>query len=140
VTFKVNSTSTITRECHEFAFDVMQRSSPSRNGKILYAGVYNSRHIAGQSSWSQHAFGNAIDLFGHEADLDEIAHNVVLQRNESTYANRGDRQPVHYVIWKEGKGGIWSPTKGWHEYVGYHPPTHVHVDFDPLRTGRPPCA
>lgn len=140
MTFPVNSTSVITPACKTFITDVYQRSSPSRRGLVLFAGVYNCRKISGSSSWSQHSWGNAADIFAHEADLEAIAHNVVLQRQQDTYANQGRRQPVHYVIWREGPGGIWSPTQGWHDYSGYHPPTHVHVDFDPFQTGTPPCA
>jgi hypothetical protein len=138
--FRVNSTSVITQPCHEWAFDVAQRSSPSRHGKILFAGVYNCRHISGSGSWSQHAWGNAIDEFAHAADLQAIAENAVLQATKKTFANRGKLVPIHYVIWQDGPRGIWSPDKGWHAYSGYHPPTHVHIDFLPEREGTPPCA
>ncbi len=147
MSFAVNSISTITPQCRAFVLPigdvrggVMQRSAPSRNGKILFAGVFNCRHISGSSSWSQHAFGNAVDLFAHEADLQAIAENVVRQATADTRANQGNHQPCHYVIWKEGAGGIWSPDRGWHTYTGFHPPTHVHVDFLPEREGTPPCA
>jgi hypothetical protein len=140
MSFHVNSISVITPQCKEFALDVMQRSAPSRAGEILFAGVYNCRKISGSASWSQHSYGNAVDMFAHEADLERIADNAVRQATEKTWANRGDEQPVHYVIWREGENGIWSPERGWHNYSGYHPPTHVHVDFLPERNGRPSCA
>ena len=140
MTFPVNSVSAISKPCHEWAFDVAQRSWPSRHGLISFAGVFNCRHIAGSNSWSQHAFGNAIDEFADESNLEAIAHNAVLQATEKTFANRGVKQPVHYVIWKDGAGGIWSPDRGWHSYDGFHPPTHVHVDFLPEFEGTPPCA
>lgn len=136
----VNSTSVITSQCHHWAFDTMQRSHPARNGLVHFAGVFSCRRIANSSSWSQHAFGNAIDHFANEADLETIAMNFEIQATRKTFANRKVEAPIHYIIWKEGKGGIWSPDRGWHDYSGFHPATHVHVDFLPEREGTPSCA
>lgn len=73
--------------------------------------VFNCRRIAGTSSWSQHAFANAVDIFGQERVLDEVAR----------YAR--SRSDVRTVLWQ----------------VRDHY-DHVHVDFHPKGTNTPPCA
>ncbi len=136
--FPVNSISIITLPCRRFSLDVMQRSGVAQKGLILFGGVYNCRKIAGSNSWSEHSFGNAVDLFCHEADMQQIGDAVVRQTTKTTKANGGMLVPVHYVIIT---GSVWTADRGWHPYTGYHPPTHVHVDFDPLHTGQTPaCA
>lgn len=141
MTFPLQSTSTTTPELRR-GMRVMQRTKVAR--LIAYAGVFNCRRIAGSSSWSQHAWGNAGDLFPKPPSADDdkqrdaIAHNVVRQATERTIANRGRRIAVAHVIDHDARR-IWEPGRGWHTYTG---PTgdHVHVDFAPNRTGTPPCA
>lgn len=137
MSFPVRSTSTITPECAHFAFVVEQRSWPSRRRLIAAGGVFNCRHIVGSTSWSQHAWGNAIDLFAAFNKLDLIAENVVRQATRKTFANRGRLVPVHYIIVHHR---VWTKERGWHPFTGTPHDTHVHVDFLPEREGRPPCA
>jgi hypothetical protein len=121
---------------------VMQRSKVA--SLIDHAGVYNCRRISGSSTFSQHAWGNAVDLFprGSADNADEacerIARAVVLQATQRTVANRGRRIPAAEVI-DHQNGRIWTPSRGWHAYGGTRGP-HVHVSGAPLRTGTPPCA
>jgi hypothetical protein len=111
---------------------------------IARAGVYNCRPIAGSSSWSQHSWGNAVDLFpklpigDDAADRRRIAAAVVAQAKHRTLANRGRRLAVAEVIDHSGRT-IWTPSQGWHPYTGTTG-DHVHVSGAPLRTGTPPCA
>lgn len=135
MSFQVNSVSTITAPCRRFALRVMQRSRVE--GSISYAGVFACRPIAGSSTWSQHSWGNAIDMFAAPEHLAVIAGNVVLQGTKRTKANHGRKIPLAHVIYKDR---IWTPGIGWHDFTGTYHGNHVHVDFLPYKTGKPPCA
>jgi hypothetical protein len=116
---------------------------------ISHAGVYNCRRIAGSTAWSQHAWGNAVDLFpkaGKRGDkyIDAaearklIARTIVRNATRRTKANRGRKLKVSQVIDHDGRL-IWTPERGWRPYTGA-PGNHVHVSGAPLRDGTPPCA
>lgn len=121
---------------------VLRRSRVS--DRIARAGVYSCRRIAGSSTWSQHAWGNAVDLFpdpptgDDPADLRAIAVAVVRLATRRTPANRGRRLAVARVIDHQAMRQ-WTPERGWHAYGGTRGP-HVHVEGRPTRTGTPPCA
>ena len=135
---EVRSTSTITGPCKRFVFDVMQKSAPARHGKILRAGVFACRTISGSTTFSQHSFGNAVDLFADETDLEAIAKNVVLQATKLTRANGGDPVPVGVVIHHQQ---AWTTNNPVFHAADVTPHlNHVHVQFLPLKTGTPPCA
>jgi hypothetical protein len=51
----------------------MPKSAPARKGKIKFGGVFNCRTVAGSTTFSQHAWGNAVDIFCDEDDLQAIA-------------------------------------------------------------------
>jgi hypothetical protein len=76
VTFPINSTSVMTPACGRVG-RVMQRVA--REGLISYGGVFSCRKIAGTNYWSQHAWGNALDLFPRTA--------------RTTTRSRGPRSP-----------------------------------------------
>jgi hypothetical protein len=109
---------------------------------IDHAGVFNCRYISGTHTPSQHAWGNASDLFpkakydAAEA-CDRIARAVVRQATKPTVANRGRKLAVSEVI-DHQNGRIWTPERGWREYTGTRGP-HVHVSGAPKKTGTPPC-
>lgn len=116
---------------------------------IDHAGVYSCRRISGSSTWSQHAWSNAVDLFPQPkrtkrgyVDSDEartiIANAVVRNATRRTVANRGRKLKVAQVIDHDGRR-IWTPERGWHAYTGSLG-NHVHVSGAPLKTGTPPCA
>jgi hypothetical protein len=134
--FPVLSTSVQTRPCRR-ACAVMQRTNVEP--LILKGEVYNCRVIAGTSTWSEHSWGNAVDLIMERttaAALSEVAASVVYQATHRTRANRFRKLPVHEVIRQDR---VWTRAEGWHEYTGeYH--NHVHVDFNPYKEGKPPCA
>jgi hypothetical protein len=132
--FVVNSTSVQTGACKKFC-DVMQHSNVS--ALITSAGVFNCKQIANSSTYSQHSWGNAVDLMASFDDLERIAHNAVNQGTQKTKANGGDLLPVERVIFKDRE---WRPDQGWFTYTGEAHNTHVHVDFSPGFTGKPPCA
>lgn len=117
---------------------------------IASGGVYNCRNVAGSSTYSQHSWGNAVDLFPKawnakvefmgdvQAELRAIADAVVRHATTRTVANRGRKLAVSQVI-DHDNGRIWEPGKGWQVYHGTIGP-HVHVSGAPLRTGKPACA
>lgn len=142
MTFAVNSTSVET-DAIERTIRVLQRAKVSKF--IQFAGVFNCRVIAGTDSYSQHAWGNAVDLFPHDVpgftSLEELAHianGVVYQATHKTTANRGRKIPVSQVI-DHNNRRIWTVSDGWHTYTGATG-AHVHVSGLPLRSGTPPCA
>ena len=108
-------------------------------GPHLLWGVFSCRKIAGTNYWSQHAWGNALDLFPKDSrDNDEIAGAAVTQATKRTFANRGRKLDLSNVI-DHLNGRIWTPGTGWHEYNGTVGP-HVHVQAAPIKTGTPACA
>jgi hypothetical protein len=121
---------------------VMERTRAAK--KISYGAVYNCRKIEGSSVYSQHAWGNAIDLFptlpasDDDRDRKIIADAVVYHTTHKTMANRGRKLDVAQVIDHSG-GRIWTPALGWHPYSGTAG-DHVHVSGSPMRDGIPPCA
>ena len=139
--FPINSTTTETAPIERLC-RVMQRTKVAK--RISQAQVFACRKILGSDTWSQHAWGNAADLFpkgdleAHAAIRKAIANTVVWQTTHKTVANRGRKLDVAEVIDHSG-GLIWTPDRGWHTYAGT-PGDHVHVSGSPLRTGTPACA
>jgi hypothetical protein len=122
---------------------VMQRAKVSP--KIDHAGVYNCRRINGSSSWSQHSFGNASDLFpkgstylAKKENCKRIAGAVVYQATHRTKANRFRKLKVSEVIDHENRR-MWTPLSGWRPYSG-STGLHVHVSGAPKKYGTPGCA
>lgn len=140
MTFPVYSISTVTPSVDRI-IRVLQRAKVAP--RIARAGVYNCRKIAGSSSWSQHSWGNAVDLFpdppifDDQQDLRAIANAVVYQATHRTIANRGRTVKVGRVI-DHDASRQWTPAGGWHPYGGAKGP-HVHVEGSPTRLGVPPC-
>ncbi len=139
--FSVQSTSTETAAISRVV-RVIQRAKIHR--RIALAQVFNCRQISAGGSWSQHAWGNAVDLFpsgdieSHTAERRAIANFVVRSTTRRTLANLGRKLAVAEVIDHSGRR-IWTPSQGWHTYTGTTG-DHVHVSGAPLRTGTPPCA
>ena len=86
-----------------------------RMGRRLTSwGVYDCRFIAGTTTWSQHAWGNAEDYHGTTDAMDDLA----------AYARSPALRPyVSQVLWR----------------VPDHF-DHVHLSGRPLETGTPACA
>lgn len=82
----------------------------SRWGDLTYQ-VPNCRKIARSTHWSQHAYNNAVDVFGSKATLDKVAAFARARINSA------------HVLWQ----------------VRDHY-DHVHVDFHPQGQGLPNCA
>ena len=94
MTFPINSTSVMTPAC-ERVCRVMQRVA--REGLISYGGVFSCRKIAGTNYWSQHAWGNALDLFPKTA--------------RTTTRSRGPRHPGYEAhLRRPGAPSSISPT------------------------------
>lgn len=139
--FPVNSTSVET-DAIKRVVRVLRRAKVSDH--IAYGAVFNCRTIAGSSSYSQHAWGNAVDLFPRQPVGDDagerqlIFHAIIRNTTKRTLANRGKKLAVSQVIDHSGRV-IWTPSEGIHPYTGTTG-DHVHVSGAPLRTGTPPCA
>jgi hypothetical protein len=104
----------------------------SRWADIGSMGIYNRRFIAGTIVWSQHAWGNAVDITSpvsvarmadgkivrntlnpaHMAYLDEVA--------DWLYANR-TRLGIRVILWR--RSSHWN---------------HIHIDMYPRKDGTPP--
>jgi hypothetical protein len=141
--YPLTSTSVITRKCKRFN-RVLNRSKVA--DLIIQGEVFACKQIAGTSEWSQHSWGNAVDLMvklpGRPPvavlhDLRIIAENAVTQGTKRTIANRGIRCAIERVIYDEKE---WKRGSGWFPYTGEPHTSHVHVDFSPNFTGTPPCA
>lgn len=86
----------------------------------LPMGVVAVRFIAGTDTWSQHAYGNAVDVMtGGNSDL---RHDIVY----FAHANRGVLSIAHLLA------DPWFPSPRRDHY------NHVHVDFFPQWCGTPP--
>ena len=141
MTFPVNSTSTITAAIKRLE-PVLSRTKV--DPLIASGTVFVCKKITGSTSWSQHSWGNAMDIFPFpqsvhlQANLRAIADAVVFQATHKTRANRFTKLAVAEVIDHDGRR-IWTPSEGWHPYGGTTGP-HIHVSGKPLKTGTPPCA
>lgn len=91
-------------------------------------GILACRAVAGTSTWSQHAYANAVDLGASSSKMREIA----------TWVANHRKLPVSQVIYARQ---VWTPTTGWHYYGGVNPHyDHVHISGEPYLTGTPRCA
>ena len=139
--FPVSSVSTITKPIVR-VIRVMGRSQA--DPLIHHGGVYVCKKISGSNTYSQHSWGNAVDLFpepdagSSDAVCRNIAEAVVTQTKKRTKANRGRKLDVSEVI-DHANSRIWVKGSGWRAYGGTVGP-HVHVSGDPKKTGIPPCA
>lgn len=88
--------------------------------EVTNLGVDSCRPIAGSSTWSQHSYGNAWDIGGPTALLDEVYRWLTL--NRATL-------PIGGICWKD-RGGCDPRT---HQ-------DHIHVEGRPKLDGTPPCA
>ncbi len=82
---------------------------------------YNRRKIAGSSSWSQHSWPNALDLFFTTAFDDSAAHQQMLDQVAKFIRDRYQHYDVRYLLWKNNEA-----------HQG-----HIHVDFWPFGYGTP---
>ena len=138
--FPVYSTSVITPPIERFV-RILGRAQVEPF--IHHAGVYNCRKIYGSTTWSQHAWGNSVDLFPNPEDnygeaCNRMAEAAVTQATKRTLANRGRKAELAEVIDHQNMQ-MWTPSSGWRDYGGTHG-AHVHVTGSPKRTGEPPCA
>jgi hypothetical protein len=115
----------------------------ARVARVAYAydndldclGTQVCKRISGTSTWSQHAYGNAIDL-AVRVPL-PTGFDMGAQDQIAAYlASYGRELSIATLIHRDR---VWTPLDGWHGYGGqYH--THIHVDCLPQGTGTPDCA
>lgn len=77
-------------------------------------GTYNRRKIAGSTSWSQHAWGNAWDIGCSLAEGDALVRWLKAERDSG-------RLPIGTILWR---------VKDHFD--------HIHVEGKPKKTGTPP--
>lgn len=82
---------------------------------LQYWGCYNCRHIANSSSWSEHAWADAIDV-----------HAATMAQGDQVYR------------WLRSNQGRFGITRVLWRVTGHY--DHLHIDFDPDHSGTPPCA
>ena len=139
MSYPVNSTSVETRQIARVNRVLGRAGIASR---IAYGGVFVCKKIVGSSTYSQHSWGNAVDLFPkfeyHDKEnLHKVAVAVVRHTTKRTIANLGRKLEVDEVIDHDNRL-VWTPSQDWHAYGGTTG-AHIHVS-GPLKTGIPPCA
>lgn len=101
---------------------------------VASLGIYNRRKIAGSSTWSQHSWGNAIDITSPswmekpslyappsaESDPRYADHFAYLDR-VAAFLRNTEELAARNVLWRR-----------------YMHRNHIHVDFYPRMTGTPP--
>lgn len=95
-------------------------------------GIFNCRPIAGSSSWSQHAWGNAEDFSDD---------GVAAKEAERWFHSNKSRLPIAELI---GRGKIWTRARADEGFRALSSSAnqhhdHWHVSAHPLGAGTPPC-
>ncbi|MEN8233768.1 MAG: peptidoglycan-binding domain-containing protein [Actinomycetota bacterium] len=89
----------------------------------LAAGVWNCRKISGTSIWSQHAWGNALDLYHRDFGYStKVEHQVYLDGVWQFIETYTDELSIRIKIWRK------------RDHFN-----HIHLDFWPKGYGTPPC-
>ncbi len=86
--------------------------------------AFNCRYVAGTTTWSQHAFGRAVDL--NPVENPYVVGTSVSPRRGRPYVDRSDVRPgmvvAHDVAWRAfhvigwGWGGSWSSAKDYQHF------------------------
>lgn len=98
-----------------------------------FAGIFVCKRVAGTSSWSDHAWGDAVDR--SHGPNDEMTSWVIRM-------GKAGLMPVEFVVGsRDGKVVAASLSNGWRVTVGGHESHlwHVHVSVR-QHSGTPPCA
>jgi hypothetical protein len=88
-------------------------------------GIVNCRKILDSNSWSQHAWGNGLDIGGDPRLLDTIANDLYEKAKSGAL-------PIAQLLWK-GKNMLTGGSV-------YDHTDHIHISGSPMKTGTPPCA
>ena len=143
--FTVKAVDTLPEQQPSWAGTYLNSVNPriERVARVAYAwdndldclGTQVCKRISGTSTWSQHAYGNAIDLAFRVPP--PTGFNLAKQEELAQYlAANGHELAIATLIHKDR---VWTPADGWHGYGGeFH--THVHADCLPQGTGTPECA
>lgn len=107
------------------AIDIVVGTVVWKFGNVPEWGICQCRTIQGSSSWSQHAYCNAVDWGGDVSRLNNVANYLLMLQRKHFI-------PVSQILWR-GRDMI----SGHSVYDHYN---HIHVSGSPLRSGRPACA
>lgn len=88
-------------------------------------GIVNCRKILDSNSWSQHAWGNGLDIGGSPVLLDRIAKDLYEKAKSGAL-------PIAQLLW-QGKNMLTGGSV-------YDHTDHIHISGSPMKTGTPPCA
>lgn len=112
-------------------YSAVFRNPAYANKGVVSWGIVNCRRIAGSSSWSQHAWGNGLDIHASFAVMTDLAAFLAMEA-------RDGRLPIAQILFD---GKAWTPDQGWHPANLSSPHTdHIHVSGSPMQGGTPPCA
>lgn len=85
--------------------------------------IQSCRKIAGSSNWSQHSWGNAVDIFPKDKTQGDQIYAFLLA------AKQNGLLPISVICWQDNGGCDAEAHRD-----------HIHVAGSPRKTGVPPCA
>jgi hypothetical protein len=116
----------ITKRCAKYRARLVKKFK-----NVTGVGIFNCRKVAGSDSYSQHAWGNAADIFGPQ-----FVRAAIVKWSLGRWVRK--HYHIHMIIHQET---YWEyPSFLPRHYNGIPHSTHVHVDFLPYHEGIPPCA
>lgn len=128
-------TGKISPYCKKFYDTVLTKNQDFAN--LQNMGTYNCRRIANSTSYSDHAWGAAIDWGSGNVSPSE-QQKTSMKTLFDYCINSSIAYHINYVIYNRK---IWSRSNSTvHNYTGTNPHTnHVHISFTDSGTGTPPC-
>lgn len=98
---------------------------------VVSWGIVNCRKIAGSTSWSQHAWGNGLDIHASFEVMRDLSEWLA----DEAKAGKLDIAQILF------NSRVWTPSEGWRTANLSTPHTdHIHVSGSPMKEGTPPCA
>lgn len=98
-------------------------------------GIYNRRRIADSTSWSQHSWGNAVDITSPPWMLKPPLYSSASEASQAKYADHMAYLDAVRRWITDVAGHVLPRYVAWRRYMHYN---HIHIDFHPKQTGIPP--
>lgn len=108
--------------------ETIRAAVTARFPRAVDGGIDSCRKVAGSSRWSQHAYGNAWDIFGPGRTATRPDKNYLDSIYWFLNNNRAALQ-IDELIWEHRGGGSAAAHQD-----------HIHVSAKPKQTGTPACA